>query len=200
MDDQRHVKVSRYLAKHLRHRPERLGLELDAGGWVEVDALLAACRQASFALTHEDLVEVVERNDKRRFALDPTGTRLRANQGHSIDVDLQLPPSTPPAVLYHGTPRTSLTAILAEGLRPMGRHHVHLSLDVATATKVGSRRGRPAVLRVAAAAMHAAGHRFLVTDNEVWLTDHVPPRYLEVVYDHAPTPEPTRPRGKASSA
>jgi putative RNA 2'-phosphotransferase len=181
MDDQRLVKVSRYLAKHLRHRPDRLGIQLDAGGWVEVEALLAACARANFALSHDELVEVVERNDKGRFALDPTGTRVRARQGHSIAVDLQLTPTAPPPALYHGTPSTSVPAILAEGLRPMVRHHVHLSLDVVTAGAVGARRGRPVVLRVAAAAMHAAGHRFLVTDNGVWLTDHVPPSYLDVV-------------------
>jgi putative RNA 2'-phosphotransferase len=181
MDDQRLVKVSRYLAKHLRHRPERLGLELDTGGWIEVDALLAACARASFALSRQELLVVVERNDKGRFALDPTGTRLRARQGHTITVDLQLPAATPPPALYHGTPRTSLTAILADGLRPC-------DATTSTCPRTSRRReqwvlgrGRPVVLRVAATAMHAAGHRFLVTDDGVWLTDHVPAGYLDVV-------------------
>jgi putative RNA 2'-phosphotransferase len=128
MDDRRLVRVSKYLAKHLRHQPQRLGLALDAAGWVEVDALLRACEQAGFALTRAELEEVVARNDKRRFAFDETGARIRASQGHSIGVDLGLRPLVPPDELYHGTIAAMLPAILDEGLRPMGRHHVHLSV------------------------------------------------------------------------
>lgn len=178
MDPKRLVKVSKYLSRHLRHEPERLSLELGPGGWVEVDALLAACAAHSLAVTREELQEVVARNDKRRFSFDPTGTRIRANQGHSVDVDLGLEPAEPPAVLYHGTARARLDAILAEGLRRMGRHHVHLSADADTATRVGARHGKPVVLEVAAAHMAADGHRFFLSDNGVWLTDAVPPHYL----------------------
>ena len=178
MDDKRLVKVSRYLSRHLRHEPERLGLSLQPGGWFRVDELLAACATRSFAVTREELQEVVDRNDKRRFAFDDTGTRIRANQGHSVVVDLELEPAEPPAVLFHGTAQARLDAILTEGLRKMGRHHVHLSPDVETATRVGARYGRPVVLEVAAARMAADGHVFFVTANGVWLTDAVPPAHL----------------------
>ena len=178
MDDRRLVKVSKYLSRHLRHEPERLGLSLQPGGWVGVDELLAASADHSFTLTRDELQEVVERSDKRRFAFDATGTRIRANQGHSVEIDLELEPVTPPAVLFHGTARARLDAILAEGLRKMGRHHVHLSPDADTATRVGARHGKPVVLEVAAARMAADGHVFLRSANGVWLTDAVPPAYL----------------------
>lgn len=178
MDDRRLVKVSKYLSRHLRHQPDRLGLRLDAGGWVPVDQLLAACRRHGFALTPDELREVVARNDKSRFSFDSTGSRIRANQGHSVPVDLQLPVVEPPAVLFHGTAQRSVPAILSEGLQPRGRHAVHLSVDADTARKVGARHGRPAVLTVRARELAAAGGRFSVSANGVWLVDRVPPGYL----------------------
>jgi putative RNA 2'-phosphotransferase len=181
MDDRRLVRVSKYLAKHLRHQPDRLGLAVDAAGWVEIDALLRACDRAGFALTRAELCEVVERNDKRRFAVDETGSRIRANQGHSIPVDLGLAPQVPPEELFHGTHVAALPAILTSGLRPMGRHHVHLSPDPDTARRVGGRRGRPVVLAVAAAALHAEGVPLYRTDNDVWLVSDVPAARLRVV-------------------
>jgi len=132
-------------------------------------------------LTRDGLAEVVRSNDKQRFAFDETGDRIRASQGHSVEVDLRLSPTDPPAVLFHGTPERFGPAILENGLRKMGRHHVHLSADVATATRVGARRGRPVVLVVDAAAMVAAGHPFYVSANGVWLTDRVPPQFLRLV-------------------
>jgi putative RNA 2'-phosphotransferase len=176
MDEQRTVKVSKYLSKHLRHQPERIGLTLDDGGWVEIQTLMAAAAAHGFRFTREELDHVVATNDKRRFAIE--GTRIRASQGHSVQVDLGLPPATPPAYLYHGTVVRSLDAIRAEGLKPMTRHDVHLSPDRETATRVGARRGRPLVLAVDAAAMHRDGHVFRVSANGVWLTAAVSPRYL----------------------
>jgi putative RNA 2'-phosphotransferase len=178
MDDARLVKVSKYLSKHLRHQPERLGLSLAPGGWVRVDELLLACTRNRFPISRDELDEVVARNDKKRFSFDPSGTSLRANQGHSVEVDLQLKPVEPPEVLYHGTGHGSSEAIAAEGLLKMRRHHVHLSRDVATARKVGARHGRPVIFAIDAALMHRSGHRFYVSDNDVWLVEHVPPRYL----------------------
>ncbi|MEU4653564.1 RNA 2'-phosphotransferase [Streptomyces sp. NPDC023723] len=175
-DDRRTVKVSKYLSKHLRHQPERIGLTLDESGWVEIEALLAAVAAHGFPLSRQELDHVVATNDKRRFAVE--GTRIRASQGHSVDVDLGLPPATPPPYLYHGTVARHLDAIRAEGLRPMNRHAVHLSPDRETATRVGARRGRPVVLPVDAAAMHRDGHVFQVSANGVWLTPAVPPEYL----------------------
>ncbi|WP_345037978.1 RNA 2'-phosphotransferase [Streptomyces sannanensis] len=176
MDERRTVKVSKYLSKHLRHQPERIGITLDAHGWVEMDALIDAAAAHGFPFTRAELDHVIAANDKRRFAVD--GSRIRASQGHTVPVDLGLPPAEPPAYLYHGTVARTLDAIRAEGLRPMNRHHVHLSPDRETATRVGARRGRPVVLAVDAGAMHRAGHVLRVSANGVWLTDHVPPRYL----------------------
>ncbi|WP_030188986.1 RNA 2'-phosphotransferase [Streptomyces violaceorubidus] len=182
MQQERSVKVSKYLSKHLRHQPERIGLTLDEGGWVEIDALIAAAAAHGFRLTREELDHVVDTNDKRRFAVE--GTRIRASQGHSVDVDLQLPVAAPPPYLYHGTVARHLEAIRAEGLRPMNRHAVHLSPDRETATRVGARRGKPVVLAVDAAAMHRDGHVFHVSANGVWLTQHVPSRYLRFPAPH----------------
>jgi putative RNA 2'-phosphotransferase len=143
-----------------------------------VDDLLAGCARKRFEITRAQLEEVVEKNDKQRFSFDETRTRIRANQGHSTDVDLQLVPQTPPDVLYHGTAETTLLVIRKDGLQRMSRHHVHLSTTVATATKVGSRHGTPVVLTVDAAAMHRAGIPFFCSENGVWLVDAVPPEYL----------------------
>lgn len=177
-DDRRTVKVSKYLSKHLRHQPERIGLTLDPHGWVEIATLLRAAAAHHFPITRAELDHVVAVNDKRRFAVE--GDRIRASQGHTVAVDLGLPDAEPPAYLYHGTVARSLDAIRAEGLRPMARHHVHLSADRETATRVGARRGRPVVLSVDAAAMRRDGHVFHISANGVWLTDSVPPEYLRL--------------------
>ncbi|WP_234443035.1 RNA 2'-phosphotransferase [Streptomyces cellulosae] len=182
MDEQRTVKVSKYLSKHLRHQPERIGLTLDEGGWVETDTLIAAAAAHGFRFTRAELDHVVAANDKRRFAID--GTRIRASQGHSIDVNLGLAPATPPPYLYHGTVARFLDAIRTEGLRAMNRHDVHLSPDRETATRVGARRGRPVVLSVDADAMHRDSHLFHVSANGVWLTKAVPPEYLRFPERH----------------
>jgi putative RNA 2'-phosphotransferase len=175
------VTVSKFLSKHLRHAPEALGLTLEPGGWVEIDTLLAACTKHGFPLSREQLDEVVRTSDKKRYAYDEAGTRIRANQGHSTSVDLQLPPVDPPAQLYHGTAEKNVTEILVFGLLKMKRHHVHLSLDIATATKVGQRHGKPVILSVDSAAMHERGHLFYCSVNGVWLTEHVPAEFLRVL-------------------
>ncbi|MCS0601656.1 RNA 2'-phosphotransferase [Streptomyces sp. LP11] len=176
MDERRSVSVSKYLSRHLRHQPERIGLTLDPGGWAAIDTLIAAAAAHGFRFTREELDHVVAANDKQRFVIEDG--RIRAGQGHSVEVDLGLPPATPPPHLYHGTVARNLDAIRAEGLKPMSRHDVHLSADRETATRVGARRGRPLVLTVDAGAMHRDGHVFHVSANGVWLTKAVPPRYL----------------------
>ena len=143
-----------------------------------MDALLAASARKGFRIERDELEEVVARNDKKRFAFDETGTLIRAQQGHSAPVDLELEPATPPTTLYHGTPEHNLPAILESGLLKMRRHHVHLSPDEATARAVGGRRGRPVVLVVDADEMHHDGWVFYRSGNGVWLVDHVPPRCL----------------------
>ncbi|MFY0511556.1 RNA 2'-phosphotransferase [Streptomyces anulatus] len=178
MDERRTVKVSKYLSKHLRHQPERIGLTLDENGWVAVEELVRAAARHGFTFSRAELDHVVAANDKRRFTVE--GDRIRANQGHTVAVDLDLAPAEPPAYLYHGTVARVMDAIRAEGLRPMARHHVHLSPDRETATRVGARRGRPLVLTVDAGAMHRAGHVFRVSANGVWLADAVPPQFLRL--------------------
>ena len=173
-----HERDSKFLSFVLRHEPGSIGLSLDAGGWVAIDALLAATRAHGRSLSRALLDEIVATSPKRRFAVSDDGLRIRANQGHSVDVELGLPPAPPPAVLFHGTVAAALPAIVAEGLRKMARHYVHLCPDEATARVVAARRGAPVILRVDAAAMHADGLVFYVSDNGVWLTEHVPPRYL----------------------
>jgi putative RNA 2'-phosphotransferase len=185
MNDKQRVRVSKYLSLHLRHQPEGLGLTLEPGGWVAIETLLTACKDHGFAITRAELEEVVARCDKQRFAIDETGTCIRANQGHSTEVDLQLEPVVPPDVLYHGTAADRVATIRQSGLQRMARHHVHLSATPATARNVGGRHGKPVVLIVDAAAMHRDGFVFYCSANGVWLTDEVPAQYLrEPTADH----------------
>lgn len=178
MAGDRSVRVSRYLALRLRHRPHEIGLVLDHQGWADVEALLAGAAGDGFPITREELELVVRTNSKARYELDPSRRRIRARQGHSVAVDLGLELSDPPTLLYHGTVARRLPLIGRDGLLPMGRHHVHLSPDRAGARAVGRRRGRPVVLSVLAAAMREHGHDFWLTANGVWLVDRVPPEYL----------------------
>lgn len=163
--------LSHRLSYLLRHAPHTAGLTLQPGGWVPLEPLLAHLN-----VTRKQVERVVAACDKQRFALD--GERIRANQGHSVPVDLELTPQTPPAVLYHGTFPGALPAIRREGLRPMNRHHVHLSPDVETARRVGARRGPAVVLTVRAERMHSAGWLFYRSENGVWLVDGVPAEFL----------------------
>lgn len=172
--------TSKLLSYVLRHRPESIGLTLDANGWAEIDDLLVCCAAHGKSLDRALLDRVVAQNDKQRFAFSADGARIRASQGHSIAVDLALPAVAPPDVLYHGTASRFLKAILADGLHAGGRRHVHLSRDIGTARQVGTRHGFPVVLRVDARRMQGDGHVFYLSANAVWLTDAVPPRYLAV--------------------
>jgi putative RNA 2'-phosphotransferase len=178
MDD---VRASKLLSLVLRHDPGRVGIELDANGWVAVPVLLSALDAHGSTLSRERLASIVAVSDKQRFALDEAADRIRANQGHSVEVDLGLVVSTPPARLYHGTPSRNLATIMGTGLDRRARHAVHLSPDVETAQRVGARRGAHVVLLVDAAAMEADGHVFSVSDNGVWLVGSVPARYLTVL-------------------
>lgn len=179
MNNSQLVKISKYLSKHLRHQSDRLGIKLLPGGWVAVDELLKACAKNAFPISRTQLEQVVANNDKQRFSFDSTGTLIRANQGHSVEVDLQLEPVTPPDVLYHGTGAGAVAAIMQTGLCKMSRHHVHLSKDIAIARAVGARHGKPVVLVINAAAMHQAGYTFYCSDNGVWLVDSVLPEYIQ---------------------
>src|SRR6478672_11499013 len=170
----KHKQNSKFLSLVLRHEPELIGITLDEAGWVAVDELLAGCARQGRAISRAELAEIVRTSDKQRFALSEDGTRIRANQGHSVPVELGHEPATPPEVLYHGTAEKYLASIRREGLRKGERHHVHLSDRVETAKAVGSRHGRLVLLEVAAGRMARDGHTFYRTTNGVWLTDHVP--------------------------
>ncbi|MGA8943789.1 MAG: RNA 2'-phosphotransferase [Thermoactinomyces sp.] len=172
------VKHSKFLSKVLRHRPEMIGIQLDKNGWVNVEELLVACQQHGVSIDRETLERIVATNDKRRFSFSEDGQKIRANQGHSIPVDLDLEPITPPDRLYHGTASRFLQSIYKKGLVKRKRHHVHLSGDPVTARKVGVRHGLPVILTVLAKEMHQDGYLFYRSANGVWLTEFVPVRYL----------------------
>ncbi len=174
------VRISKFLSLILRHEPERVGLKLDSAGWVAVTELLEAVNRHRVSLTLEQLKHVVETNDKKRFAFSDDGQRIRASQGHSVEVDLQYETTIPPELLYHGTPERFVDSILRTGLNRGQRHHVHLSPDPETAIRVGQRRGRPVVLRIRSGEMHRQGHLFYRSANNVWLVEHVPSGFIEL--------------------
>lgn len=178
MSDKQLVRLSKWISLRLRHDPAGIGLAVDRAGWAAVDDLIAASARHGVRFDRASLARVVEQNNKRRFEFDETGERIRARQGHSIDVELGYADAAPPDRLYHGTADRFLPEIRLRGLLPMSRHDVHLSADLATAHAVGVRHGKPIVLNVDAAAMAADGHTFRVTGNGVWLTAAVPPQYL----------------------
>lgn len=172
------VSASKFLSLVLRHQPGIIGLTLDAAGWANIDALIERS-EAHRPLTRALIDSVVAQNNKQRFAISEDGQRIRARQGHSLDVDLGLQPLPPPSRLYHGTATRFVDAIRREGLLKRSRQHVHLSADADTATQVGSRHGRPVVLAIRADAMAAAGHAFYRSENGVWLTDAVPVAFID---------------------
>lgn len=185
-----HLVVSRLLSKILRHEPEMTGIRLDSQGWVTVDELIRAIERAARnagaskrlrtlpAITRDVILAVVATSDKQRFKLSQDGKRIRASQGHSIEVSLGYAAEKPPAVLYHGTAWGNWKSIAVEGLTARTRHAVHLSIDVDTAMRIGARHGSPLVLVVDAARMRAEGFMFCRSDNGVWLTEEVPAAYL----------------------
>jgi len=170
--------IGRFLSYLLRHRPDSIGLEIDVGGWARIDDLVRLTAKSPTPLCAAGIADVVRSNDKQRYTISDDGARIRANQGHSFPVELDLAALAPPPVLFHGTATRFLAAIRERGLLPMGRQHVHLSFDRAVAVAVGRRHGNVAVLVVDAAAMHAAEMPFFRSVNGVWLTAHVPPRFL----------------------
>src|ERR1035437_1944394 len=178
MSDKRAITISKFLSLVLRHKPDEIGITLDEAGWVDVTTLLEAMSCHGNAVSPEELQEVVATSDKKRFAFSYDGLRIRANQGHSVEIDLGLAPVPPPEMLYHGTATRFLPAIRQQGLLKMARHHVHLSGDAQTASKVGERHGKLVILQVRSGDMHRAGLTFFRSANGVWLTDAVPPEYL----------------------
>lgn len=174
--------TSKFLSFVLRHRPEAIGLELNYNGWVTIDDLVSKANASGMiSLTHTVVEEVVESNDKKRFSISEDGRRVRANQGHSLKVDLELKAAVPPVILFHGTATRFLDSILSKGLTSMQRNHVHLSSDANTALSIGKRHGKPVVLQISAGQMSHQGYKFHVSTNKVWLVKAVPPAFLSVI-------------------
>lgn len=171
--------ISKLLSYILRHSPETIKLKLDENGWADVNELIVKFDLYELKLDFELLNYIVENNDKNRFAFNEDKTRIRASQGHSIPVELNLNETEPLEYLYHGTVEKFLSDIKTQGLQKMSRQHVHLSADQETATKVGGRRGKPVILSINSGAMHKAGYKFYLSANNVWLTDVVPAEYIE---------------------
>ena len=172
------IEWSRLLAMVLRHKPQAVGIELDAHGWAEVSAIVSAFNKMGI-FTLAMLKEIVRDDEKQRYSFIEDGTKIRANQGHSVQVDVELTEAVPPPVLYHGTGTKYVESIDKEGLLPRQRLYVHLSSDVETALKVGKRHGEPFVYEVSSGKMARAGYKFYLSANGVWLTKFVPPDFLK---------------------
>lgn len=178
MNEQQKKKTSKFLSYVLRHHPELIDLNLDENGWANVDELITKSKNDSQGFTFEELDEIVETNDKKRFIFNEDKTRIRANQGHSIDINLALIPQQPPEFLYHGTAQSNIDSIFEKGIEKRNRQHVHLSQDIETATKVGMRHGKPIILTINTEKMFDDGIEFYLSENNVWLTDFVDATYI----------------------
>jgi putative RNA 2'-phosphotransferase len=182
MNDKQRTQISKFMSLVLRHEPHAIGAELDADGWMPVDVLLNGMRKSHPNLTLDDLIEIVESNEKKRFQLSECRKNIRAVQGHSVAIEgSTVKPELAPEFLYHGTATKSVEAILANGLIPMSRIHVHLSSDIETATKVGSRHGKPVIFQVNSKVAQNEGIQFFQAENGVWLCDALPAKYLTLM-------------------
>lgn len=173
------TKMSKFISKILRHKPEIIGISLDECGWANVQELISGINAAG--RQHIDmsmLEEIVRTDEKQRYSFNEDRTKIRANQGHSIPVDLNLESQIPPDILYHGTGLQSVPSISRQGLLPMGRMYVHLSKDYETAVKVGQRHGRCCVYEVNTLQMAKDNYIFYQSANHVWLTEYIPVQYL----------------------
>jgi putative RNA 2'-phosphotransferase len=170
--------ISKFLSYVLRHHPEQIQLQLDENGWADVDELITKSQSEYIVFGKEQLEEIVASNDKKRFVFNEDHSKIRANQGHSIEIDLALTTQQPPELLYHGTAVKNIGSIKTTGIQKRDRQHVHLSADKETALKVGSRHGKPVILVIAAGKMYADGISFYISANGVWLTDYVSPEYI----------------------
>lgn len=176
------IKISKFLSLILRHKPEEIGLVLDENGWADVSELISKCIIHGIEINLDILKDIVANNDKKRFAFNNEScTKIRASQGHSIDIDLDYKPSVPPSFLYHGTSVKFVSSILKTGVEKKSRQFVHLSKDFVTAIKVGQRHGKPAVLKIDTSQMQDDGILFYLSDNGVWLTDYVDPKYINKI-------------------
>jgi putative RNA 2'-phosphotransferase len=167
------TQTSKLISLILRHKPETIGITLDEHGWANVDELIRGVN-----IDLKTLEQIVSTDDKQRYSFNEDKTLIRANQGHSIPVDVELEEVQPPEFLWHGTAEKYVNGICREGLIPKSRLYVHLSADVQTATTVGQRHGEAVLLRIDARKMYQDGFKFYLSKNGVWLTKHVPISYL----------------------
>jgi putative RNA 2'-phosphotransferase len=179
--EKENTRLSKLLSYILRHKPGVIEIDLDQNGWANVDELINKLNQKNVHINFELLKYVTDTNNKKRFAFNYDFSKIRASQGHSIKVDLEYIEKEPPEILYHGTVEKFIPEIFKEGLKKMGRHHVHLSADKATAMQVGERRGKPVILIIKSGGMFKNGYKFFLSDNGVWLTEHVPSTYIVVL-------------------
>jgi len=173
------ITLSKFLSLVLRHKPETIGIQLDDNGWTDVQTLITKSGGYGIQFDFEILKHIVDTNSKKRFAFNEAFTQIRASQGHSVTVELGYTDKEPPEILYHGTAEKTVPLIRATGLGKQKRLHVHLSDNVETATAVGQRHGKPIVIEVLARQMYGDGFKFYLSDNNVWLTDSVPAKYLK---------------------
>lgn len=171
--------TSKLMSLALRHDPSVINITLDENGWTSIQSLLEGLGKKGHPLAMGELVDLVESNDKKRFTFNEAGDRIRANQGHSVEVELQLDEQEPPYTLYHGTVAKFLEGIKDKGLLKMSRQHIHLSANKDTAVNVGQRRGKPVILKINTYQMYKDGHKFYCSQNGVWLTEHVPSEYIQ---------------------
>ncbi|MFV0536250.1 MAG: RNA 2'-phosphotransferase [Dysgonomonas sp.] len=178
MTEQDKKRIGKFLSLILRHDPAKIGIELDENGWANVKELIEKCKKHRYHFSMEDLVEIVETNDKKRYSFNEEQNKIRANQGHSVSIDLALSSVEPPEFLYHGTATRFLSSIMEKGIIKGSRQHVHLSQDKETATRVGARHGQVVILTIMTGMMHKNGIIFYQSDNGVWLTDYVDVKYI----------------------
>lgn len=178
ISEKENTRLSKFLSLVLRHQPDSIGINLDENGWTDLNIVIIQAKKNGIPLSFDIVKHIVDTNAKKRFALNDKLDKIRANQGHSVEIELGYKAQTPPAILFHGTSKDVVSEILKTGLQKRARHHVHLSLDIETAIKVGQRHGKPFVFEVLSGEMATEGHEFYLSDNGVWLTDHVPPKFL----------------------
>ncbi|MGJ8656637.1 MAG: RNA 2'-phosphotransferase [Akkermansiaceae bacterium] len=181
MNTKQQTKISKRLSLILRHNPQSVGLELAPNGWVKIADLLQALKSKGTHLNELMLKTLVTENPKQRFEFDESKSSIRARQGYSVKVDLGYTPSNPPELLYHGTPSKYIDSILQEGLKKQQRHHVHMSENIPLMLEVARRRGQPRLIEINAKKMHEEGHQFFVTENQVWLSEYIPTKFIRQI-------------------
>ncbi|QIE60866.1 RNA 2'-phosphotransferase [Rasiella rasia] len=178
MSEKQQTHISKFLSLVLRHKPETIGVQLDQNGWVDINELIEKSNKYGIKFNRETLNHIVATNSKKRFAINNKLDKIRASQGHSIEIELGYTSQKPPRTLFHGTSEKSVQSILKKGLKRQNRQHVHLSSDIETAKKVGQRHGKPYIFKVFAEQMFNDNLEFFISENGVWLTENVPEKYL----------------------